>query len=394
MTDPDPRGLGFDPTHGRRAANKIVQEVSYRLKATFQSRPFAAFVAAAVLIVGFYYYVIAAPIYVSQASFSIRGRETSSPAMNLLGAVSGQPTNSALEIAEVQEYIKSDDLLKKLDARFNLRKHYSAPRLDLLNHMSGGARREDFVGFHRRMIRVHVDRDSNLVHLEVRSFDAKGAQQIAVAILSLTADYVNDVSSVVRRDTLRASEQELTKAEAAVRGARLAMTRNQIDTGMLSPLTTAAARSGSIEAMRQQIVQAQAEMAGIRTYAAPNSPQVRQFEAKINALRAQIAATQQTLTSPKEADTMARRLYEYEGLLVTSEYAEKQLVAALAGYDSARTLANQRERFVVPVTQPNYPDKATLPNRTLSFLQTMAVLIAAYGIGALAIAGIKDHQGI
>jgi len=394
MTTPDPRGLGFDPNHGRRVANAFFQELTFRLQTTFKSRPFVAFIAVSALIVGTYYFVIAAPIYVSQASFSIRGRESAPSAMSLLGAATGQPTNSSLEVAEVQEYIKSDDLLRKLDARFHLRKHYSAGRFDLFNHMSSHARREDFLGFYKRMIKVRVEHDSGLLHLEVRSFDPKTAQQVANAILSFTADYVNDISSVMRRDTLRASEEELAKAESAVRDARLAMTRNQINTGMLSPLSTAAARSSSIEAMRQQIIQAQAEMAGMKTYAAPGSPQIRQYEAKITALKAQIAATQQTLTSPKEADTMARRLYEYEGLLVTSEYAEKQLVAALAGYDSARTLANQRERFVVPVTQPNLPDKATLPHRMQAFLQTMAVLIAAYGIIALAIAGIRDHQGI
>ncbi len=262
MTDPDPRSLGFNPAHGRRVANAVFQELTHRLQATFKSRPFVAFVVVSAVIVGVYYFVMAAPIYVSQASFSIRGRESAASAMSLLGAVSGQPTNSALETAEVQEYIKSDDLLRKLDARFHLRQHYSAARLDLFNHMSGGARREDFLGFYKRMIKVHVDHDSGMLHLEVRSFDPKTAQQVANAILSFTADYVNDISSVMRRDTLRASEEELAKAESAVRDARLAMTRNQIETGMLSPLNTAAARSGSIEAMRQQIVQAQAEMAG------------------------------------------------------------------------------------------------------------------------------------
>jgi capsule polysaccharide export protein KpsE/RkpR len=40
------------------------------------------------------------------------------------------------------------------------------------------------------------------------------------------------------------------------------------------------------------------------------------------------------------------------------------------------------------------PDHATQPNRLLSFIEAMIVSIAAYGIIALVIAGVRDHQGI
>ena len=70
------------------------------------------------------------------------------------------------------------------------------------------------------------------------------------------------------------------------------------------------------------------------------------------------------------------------------------MVAALGSYDSARTAAAQRERFVVRVVNPNYPDRPTLPRRFLSFLETLAAAAAAYAIIALAIAGVRDHQGI
>ena len=49
---------------------------------------------------------------------------------------------------------------------------------------------------------------------------------------------------------------------------------------------------------------------------------------------------------------------------------------------------------MVPAVAPNLPDEPTEPHRLTSFLEAMLVLIAVYGIVALAIAGVRDHQGI
>ena len=49
---------------------------------------------------------------------------------------------------------------------------------------------------------------------------------------------------------------------------------------------------------------------------------------------------------------------------------------------------------MVPAVQPNLPDVATEPHRLSSFLEAMLVLVAVYGIVALAIAGVRDHQGL
>jgi capsular polysaccharide transport system permease protein len=118
-----------------------------------------------------------------------------------------------------------------------------------------------------------------------------------------------------------------------------------------------------------------------------------QAMAKIKGLEQQIAIQQKAIAS-KSSDSIAERLRTFEGLQVTSEYAERNLVAALSAYDAARNVASERERFVVPAVVPNLPDEPSEPHRLASFLEAMIVLIAVYGIVALAIAGVRDHQGI
>jgi capsular polysaccharide transport system permease protein len=390
--------LGIDPAHGRRVVDTFTKQAVDRLKSVSSSRPFVAFVIIAALALAIYYFLLAAPIYVSEASLQLRGREQpNAAAAGLLSAFGGNGATAGVtstDVAAFMQYVGSYEMAAKLDQRFHLREVYSQPRLDFLNWMSRGASKEDYLDFYRKMVKVKIDRDTQLLTVDVRAFDPVLAQKMCQAIVAISADYVNSLSASVHRDTVRASETELQKAEDAARTARLAVTAYRARTGMIDPLTSAATQSAGIAGMQQQIVETRAEMTQLLSYNTPNSPQVRELQARIAGLQQQIEAEKKRISDTQADDSIAQRLREFEGLMITSDYADRQLVAALTAYDSAKQLAGQRERFVVQVIPPDLPQTATEPHRFLSFIEALLVLVAVYGIVALAIAGVRDHQGI
>jgi capsular polysaccharide transport system permease protein len=260
--------------------------------------------------------------------------------------------------------------------------------------MPRNASRENFLQFYRKMVVVKIDHDANLITIEARAFDPAMAQQIDQAILDITAVYINNISDVVRQDTLRTSEHDLQEAEEDVRKARLDMINYRAATGMIDPQAAAAGTASGMAAMQQQILQERVAMAQMLSYSRPDAPEVRQIQARIDGLQDQIAAQQKKIANIKAGDNISQRLREFEGLTIAGEYADRKLVAALQSYDAAKGLADQRQRFIVPVVPPNLPQDASLPHRLTAFLETMLVLVAVYGIVALAIAGIRDHQGI
>ncbi len=67
--------LGIDPSHGRRIVDSLTKQTLDRLRSVSSSRPFVAFVIIAALALGIYYFLLAAPIYVSETSLQLRGRE-------------------------------------------------------------------------------------------------------------------------------------------------------------------------------------------------------------------------------------------------------------------------------------------------------------------------------
>jgi capsular polysaccharide transport system permease protein len=392
--------LGVDPKINRRAAvDQMAKEAASQLKLISTSRPFVAFVIISGLVLALYYFIMAAPLYVSQTSFQVRGREgggggAAAAAMGLLGAIGGGGGSPSTDMSAIEKYDQSYDMAQKLDQRFHLREIYSRPRLDFLYWMPRNASREDFLSFYRKMVKIRTDPDAGTITVDVRAFDPVLAQQMAQAITEISADYINGLSAAVRRDTVRSSEQELVKAEEGARQARLAMTAYQTSTGSIDPLTAAASTSSGMAGMQQQILQARTEMAALLSVNTPNSAPVMQVRARIAGLEQQIVAEQKRIADTAARDNITQRLREFEGLQITSEYAEKQLVAALTAYDAAKSLASERERFIVPVIAPNLPQTATEPHRFASFFEALFVLVAVYGVVALAIAGIRDHQGI
>jgi|WetSurMetagenome_2_1015567.scaffolds.fasta_scaffold55305_3 capsular polysaccharide transport system permease protein len=387
--------LAFDPNQGRQSVDVFVKDVSERVRTMSTSRPFVLFVIAAALVVGTYYFLLAAPIYVSETNVSVRGREDPPAAGSLLGALSGAAgATTATDIAELQNFITSYQMAEKLDQRFHLREIYSRPRLDFLNWLPPHASREAFLLFFKKMVIIRVDHDSELITIQTHAFDPVTAQKINQAVIEIASDYINTMSDVVRQDTLRTSQHDLQEAENDVRKARLDMTNYRASTGMLDPQAAAIGTASGMAAMQQEILQDRATIAQMLSFNRADSPTVRQLQARVDGLQQQIDSESKRISNIKAGDNITQRLREFEGLAIESDYADKKLVSALAAYDAARGLADQRQRFIVPVVAPNLPEEAALPHRMIAFLETMLVLIAVYGIVALAIAGIRDHQGI
>ncbi len=89
MTNYTGQKLALDSGQGRKAIQVLTQGLTERVRTMSSSRPFALFVVVCAVILGVYYFLMAAPIYVSEASFSIRGRETPTSTSALLSQLGG-----------------------------------------------------------------------------------------------------------------------------------------------------------------------------------------------------------------------------------------------------------------------------------------------------------------
>lgn len=369
------------PRDRRAAATRFVRK-----------HPFLAFLGLAAAVFAVYFGVVHPPVYVATTQFSIRGKETTQPASVLASFI---PTGSSGGISEsiaVREYIHSPQMMQLLDARHDLRGLFSAFRLDPLNRISADASPEDLLAFYRKRIDVVLDREASILKVVVHAYEPQSAHDIAASIVELSEDYVNELSTRVREATLSDAREEVEKAGDEVREVRLQLASFRNRSGELDPAQRGAATVGALIELEGKITELRAERASQLASLRADAPQVKQVEARIAALEAQAADQRQALASTGENSTLAGVLREYEGLVIQREYAETRLTAALAALDNARQLADQRERFVVPIVAPTVPTEATEPRRLASFVLAMVLSIIGYGIVGYTIAGINDHD--
>jgi capsular polysaccharide transport system permease protein len=83
---------------------------------------------------------------------------------------------------------------------------------------------------------------------------------------------------------------------------------------------------------------------------------------------------------------------EYERLSLEMDFADKQLAAAMASLESARSQALRQQLYLITVAKPSLPDAAVLPRRARSVVTTVILGLVSWGILALLLAGVREHQ--
>jgi capsular polysaccharide transport system permease protein len=259
---------------------------------------FWPFVLTVALLSAGYFYVIASPLYVSEATINLRSKSQQMPSFGgILSSLTGGD-NLGSQNAALMDHIQSYEMLRKLDQRFHLRKRWSSPDRNIFERLSPSASEEDFRNYYLSMISVSLQPDVGLIEVDVNGFTANEAAEMNAMIIAESEKFMNAISEALQRATLKFAENELRAASQAV-------------------------------------------------------------------------ATAQ----PIERD-----------------YAERRLSAAQDGLAAAAGVASQQQIFVVRISGPNVPTKATLPR---AFLNTLGITILAgvlYIIGYLLWSNIRDHR--
>jgi capsular polysaccharide transport system permease protein len=343
------------------------------------------------VVAALYYAFIAAPMYVSETRFSVRTQQPSITGGGALQALSSaQPAAVVADVIAIQDQIQSHEMLDALNKEFHLRESYSRFRPDLLHWLRPGASEEALLRFYRRMIVIKIDREAGIVEVDARSFDKATAPKLAEAILKRTEAFVDGMSVRVRSDSLKTAQAELDRARQQAEAARAAVGAFRGAASTVDPAAAGAQVQGAQAALTAQAATIRAELASALTFNRPNSPAVRQIRARLAAVEAQAAR----FRSEQGAGGQSRQVTDYEALVVQRQTAESKLALATTAYEAARAEAQQQQKYIVRVVNPNTPDRPTEPKRLRDFLTVMIFALAGYAIVSLAIAGIRDHRGV
>jgi capsular polysaccharide transport system permease protein len=342
-----------------------------------------------------YLYLLAEDQYASRTGFTIRQEETGS-ASDLMGGLaqvfaSASPGNADL----LFEYVQSQELVERIDARFDLMAHYTQYwPYDPLYSLWPSATIEDLVWFWGRLVRVTYDKSSGLIMVEARAADAESARQITLMIVEESEAMINRLNETARRDTTRNAETDLEAALERLRKAREAVAEFRARTQIVDPVADIQGRLGVLNNLQQQLAEALVSYDLLLQTSEPSDPRVRQAQRRIDVVRNRISEERRMFAEQDitvDQTNYPQLIAQFESLQVDQAFAETTYQAALTALDAARSNAARQSVYLASFIQPTLAQRAEYPNRPVIILISALFLTLGWAVMALIYYSIRDR---
>lgn len=346
-------------------------------------------VVAIFLLAVIYYTAIASDRFVSEAKVIIRQADPmkSVPDISILGLASSNNT----DIQVVQQYILSLEMLKALDLRLQLKKHYQSSSADWLSRLSNDATQEDFLDYYTNHLTLSLDSTSGVLTIRAQAFTPAFAKQILDAIVEISEKKINGLSHKVAGEQVQFVEHEISRAHERLQKTRGEILEFQNKHQLVSPEGQTQALQGVINELQAELVRQQAEYKRLTSFMNSSAPEVIALKDRIDALNHQLEQEQKRLTS-KETPALNEVTADFQNYQVQAELSTDLYKASLTSLEQARIEAYRKLKFLLVISDPEVAEEAMYPERAYN-LATLAVLLCLfYGLVVMVLATIREHQ--
>lgn len=341
-----------------------------------------------------YFLVFASDEYVCESRFVVRGPQAkvSLGVESLLMGAAG--TRSPDESAIVRDYMLSRDGLAAVNSAVNLRAVYGLEEIFILNRFPSiftGSSSEDLYTYYLGKVFVSVDATSGICILTTRAHRAEHSKEINEALLTAGEAFVNEISKHSRDDILHSAELELAASERKADEASLALVEFKIQSGIVDVERQAEFHFSLVGRLNDELISTRAQVEQVKEVSA-NSPQIQSLNRKVRIIRDELDSQMNGMISGDES--LVRKARELERLRRNREHAERGYAAALVAMESARQDSQRKQLYMQRVVAPLLPDKATMPARFKSVVETVLLSGIITSLVFLFRTGVKEHQGI
>ena len=356
---------------------------------------FLGLVVTPTLLVALYLAVIAQDKFASTTAFTVRQAESGATA-ELMGGLSQILGTSASGHAELLfDYVQSQQIVEAIDGHLDLRTHYAqAWPDDPVFSIWPDAMIEDLHWFWQRMVRISLDRASGLIMAEVRANDPATARKIAQLLVSESEAMINRLNASARRDAMLNAESDLRQAQERLRRAREAVVQFRARTRILDPEADIQGRMGVVNNLQQQLATALVDFDLLSQTTDINDPRLRQISRRIDVIRNRIEEERESFAAQEGTGSKTdypQLLTQYESLRVDQEFAERTYLAALTGFDAARSNAERQQLYLATFIDPTLAQQARYPRVGVSIALTLFFAVMTWSILALVYYSLRDR---
>lgn len=340
----------------------------------------------------FYYGLFASDVYTSESKFVIRSPEKSAPSTIGLLLKGAGFTNAGDEIHAAQGFLVSRDALRELNQGGQFREAYSRSSISMFNRFDPfgwDGTFETLFKYYKSRIRVDFDSASSITTLTVRAYAPGDARKFNEQLLRMAEATVNRLNTRGRRDLIQFAEAEVEVAKVRARSAALALSTFRNSRGLVDPEKQAAIQLQLISKLQDELIVTKTQLRELSQYA-PRSPQVAVLKTRAAGLEEEIR--QQSGLIAGDQKSLAASAAQYQRLILETQFADRQLAAAMASLQEAQNEARRKQAYVERIVEPSEPDKALEPSRIRSIFTTFLLSLIIWGVAAMLLAGIREHR--
>ncbi|MEL7344677.1 MAG: hypothetical protein AAFN59_07430 [Pseudomonadota bacterium] len=338
----------------------------------------------------------AADQFEASVAFTVRREDAVTPA-EMLGGFAGLSGASSRDTDILNEYLQSADLVRALDAEFDLHALYSATwRQDPVFGFNPSGTLEDLTQYWQRMMDINYDASTGLIALSIRSFDANSAFGLAEAVLRESRLMINELSAIAQNDLTRLAALDLEEAEDGLANARRALTEFRASEQIVDPAADLQGQMGLISALQEQLADEMIRADLLKSQTRASDPRLLAGQQRIAVIQARIAGERQKIgtgiaAGGSETD-YARLVGRHESLTVELEIARESYGAARMALEAARAEARRQTRYIAAFVKPAVPERATGPNTALILGVIAAFLTLGWVLLSLVFYAIRDRR--
>ena len=339
-----------------------------------------------------YFGFIASDIYISESRFVVRNPERQIPTG--LGAIiqGAGFSRSQDDTYNVQEFMLSRDALSKINHQINLREAFARSGIDIFSRFNAlglDNSIEALFRFYQNHVEINLNTSSSIAVLKVKAFNTDDAYRMNEMLLQMGEQFINRLNERGRQDLIRFASSEVDiaveKAKAASR--KLSTFRNK--QGIFDPEKQSGLQLQQISKLQDELIASKTQLSQVQAFT-PDSPQLPALKNRIGSIQASIESEMAKVAGG--STSLTNKAVEYEMLTLERAVADKQLAAAMASLEQARSDAQRKQLYLERIVQPNKPDIAIEPYRFRGILSVFLLGLVVWGILTMLIAGVREHH--
>lgn len=372
--------LAHDNPAERRASEirKIQQDIAKRRRRKLIAllTRLTVFVGLPTLMTGWYFFVMATPMYATKSEFVIEQQE-SQGATPFGGLMQGTGLATQRDASGTQSYLMSREAMIRLDEELGFVAHFQDPSIDAIQRLPEDATYEDAYAVYQDRVKIGYDPTEGILKMEVVAADPAVSQQFSEALIGFAEQRVDQMSLRAREDAMAGALESYEEAEARRREALNELTTAQALVETTDPVGLTAALQQRITALQLELDQKQIELANRlaagsgEARLAPIRSEIGILEGQIEDLRAQMSESSDGQLSITEITARLRQAeenYAFQTVLVQQ---------ALTAMETSRAEADRQRIYLETNVAPIAPDAPSYPR---AFEDTLLAFLIFSGI--------------